>query len=228
MHRGPRRAEMHVGAGQMQVMLRVAAVQRDVARGNRQHVLDQRARENGCGRHRPGSRPLRSGVPRPRAGPALRPITSSASSAAWWICCDSRLGQRLVLSARHARPNRAQIVGQGGRANRHAVARPPERRARAGSQTSPISLIPPRLLQVRSCVVDPDPVGARAEARRISSPGGARSAAQRALAQHRGDRVADRRMGRVARSGCRSRSGGRPLRPDRRRSDPSAAPRPAR
>ena len=45
MHGSARRAEMHIGAAQVQVMLCLAPEQRDVAPGNGQHVFDQGARK---------------------------------------------------------------------------------------------------------------------------------------------------------------------------------------
>lgn len=45
MHRRPGCAKMHIIARQMQIMLGVAGMQGNVARGHGQHILDQRARE---------------------------------------------------------------------------------------------------------------------------------------------------------------------------------------
>ena len=107
VHRRPRRAEMHLRSAQVQVVLRLPPMQRDVARRHRQHVLNQRAGKADApviALHRPGPgqqrHPRRRGLRQPdhlqrlqRAGVNLR---------------DPRLGQRPVLPSRHPRPHRAQ------------------------------------------------------------------------------------------------------------------------
>jgi hypothetical protein len=69
MHGRPGGAVVDVGAGQMQVMLGVAGMQRDVAGGDGQHVLDQRARKADAAVIALDRPRFGQDLRRPRAGP---------------------------------------------------------------------------------------------------------------------------------------------------------------
>ena len=113
MHRRTRRAEMHVGAGQMQVLPGVAGMERDVARGHGQHILDQGARKADApviAQDRPGPgqqlHPRRRGL---RQADHLQRLQRRGMDLG-----HARLGQRAVLPARQSGPHGAQIFRQRG------------------------------------------------------------------------------------------------------------------
>jgi hypothetical protein len=122
-------------------MLRVAGMQRDPARGLGQHVLDQRAGKADApviAQHRPA--PVRISTPDGRR--IGKPDHLQRIQRRGVDLRHPRIGQGLVLPARHARPHRAHLLGQGAARSATRAARPPARRARAAhpsSQTSSIA-----------------------------------------------------------------------------------------
>jgi hypothetical protein len=119
MHRRPGGAVMDVGAGQQQVVLRVAGVEGDVAGGDGQHVLDQRARKADA---------AVVALDRPSVGQDLHargrglaePDLFQRVQRGGVDLLHPGIGQGLVLAAGHARAHRAHVIGQGGRAHCHA------------------------------------------------------------------------------------------------------------
>ena len=112
MHRRARRAEMDVGAGQVQVVLRIAAEQGQVARGNAEHVLDQRA-----GKAKPPVVALngaRAGHDFHARGRGLRQADDLQRLKRGLVYPrHALLRQGLVLPAGQSRPDRPQVFGQG-------------------------------------------------------------------------------------------------------------------
>ena len=112
MHRSARRAVMHFRARQMQIMFRIAGAQRDVARGDRQHVLDQSARKADPAilakhRARPGHR-LHARIRCLRQTDHFQRLQRRLMDL-----LHARLGQGLVLTARHARAHGPERIRKG-------------------------------------------------------------------------------------------------------------------
>ena len=90
MDRGAGRAVMHALALDQHVVLRILAVQREIARGAFDRVLDQARVENGCARRGYGSR-RRASAPRCRRGWRWRSRRFRAASAPLRGCGRGRL-----------------------------------------------------------------------------------------------------------------------------------------
>ena len=111
MHRRARRTEMDISAGQVQIMLRIAAKKREVTRGKGQHVLDQRT-----GKAKPPVIALncaRAGHDFHARGRGLRQADDLQRLKRGLVYPrHALLRQGLVLPAGQSRPDRPQVFGQ--------------------------------------------------------------------------------------------------------------------
>jgi hypothetical protein len=118
MHGRTRRAVIDAGAGKLEVLLRVTGVERDVARRNGQHVLDQRPRKAEApilAEDRAGTgHDLGAGLRRIGKADLFQRVERCLVDAS-----DCRLGQWLVLATGKTGTNRPDVFGERRRTKRN-------------------------------------------------------------------------------------------------------------